>query len=384
MEPSREVTSTGAVALETAPHPEDLIRSSGYNGFQAVADSAIKQTDPGKEWDQVLTEYVQGKRSQPVWGYGGSSLQCDESGEVNLGGVRTVFLVREKSRESIFDALKNGKMYSVRQSGDHRLFLDKFVAKDKTSGQQATMGEPLEASDAPSIAIQVHSSGHSAKTAEISLIRNGLLVRQERVSLPYQSTWKDAKVNRQGRVYYRLRVTSGAEDYLLSNPIFVKFSESTAKKFRLPPSSETLAPKTPRVNAPKAPDLKDQRNTSKTLLDLPKIAQTESPKAPALKPSPPAKKPKAVQKTPTVKKPAPPSTQEIARAGEKPTITVKVKHGFLRKGPGIVFPKAGDLKQGDKLSLVRRTEIFYQEQRWLVVRADGKLAYVWAGIVDTD
>jgi hypothetical protein len=179
-------------------------------------------------------------------------------------------------------------------------------------------------------------------------------------------------------------VVSGDEDYLVSNPIFVNFPKATAQEFRLPPSQETLAPKTPRVKLPKAPDLGEQRKTDKTILDLPKVAQTQSPKTPAPKPSPPAKKPRAVQKSPTVKKPAPPSKQKIVRAGEKQSISVKVKHGFLRKGPGIVFPKAGELKQGDKLSLVRRTEIFYQKQRWLVVRVDGQLAYVWAGLVDAN
>ena len=104
MEAPNEIKQKGRVSYKTEPYPEDLLLTSNYTGFQSIADSPIMQIEPGNEWDHVLGEYLQGKREKPVWGYGGNNYLC-EDGETKLGEIRTIFLVRQKSRYDVLDAI---------------------------------------------------------------------------------------------------------------------------------------------------------------------------------------------------------------------------------------------------------------------------------------
>ena len=50
------------VKTRTDSHPQDLLLTSHYTGFQAVGNAPISAVEPGKEWDQVLMQYLEGKR----------------------------------------------------------------------------------------------------------------------------------------------------------------------------------------------------------------------------------------------------------------------------------------------------------------------------------
>ena len=95
MEDTNGIRQEGKVGYHTEPYPEDLILTSSYTGFQSISKLPIIQIEPGNEWDHVLGEYLDGKRDQPAWGYGGSNFLCEDEGN-NLGDIRTIFLVREK------------------------------------------------------------------------------------------------------------------------------------------------------------------------------------------------------------------------------------------------------------------------------------------------
>ncbi|MFQ5443618.1 MAG: hypothetical protein ACE5EK_03265, partial [Nitrospinales bacterium] len=92
LESTTGMGKTGLVGLATTPHPEDLLASKNYTGFQAVSDGVTHMTEPGKEWDQALLQYIQGMRDHPVWGYGGNDFHCEEEGGNKLVNVKTVFL----------------------------------------------------------------------------------------------------------------------------------------------------------------------------------------------------------------------------------------------------------------------------------------------------
>ena len=151
---SNVISQKGGVSYRTEPHPEDLILTKGYTGFQSIADSPVAQIEPGHEWDKVLNEYLKGKRKNPIWGYGGNNYLCEDEG-TKLGEIRTIFLVREKSRDDVLDAMANGRMYAVRQAGNERLSLDSFTVSDITSGQHAIMGEKLISNDFPELKVKV-------------------------------------------------------------------------------------------------------------------------------------------------------------------------------------------------------------------------------------
>ena len=138
--------------------------------------------------------------------------------------------------------MKNGRMYSVRQPDDNRLSLDKFVVSDKSSGEEATMGETLQASDFPEINVKVRATKGGEKTATIDIIRNGETVKQETVSLPYNLTWRDLKVKKQASVYYRVNVKVSSVDHLVSNPMFVSFGPGPAEVASVLPKQEKAIP----------------------------------------------------------------------------------------------------------------------------------------------
>jgi len=252
-------------ALETLPYPDDLLKTRNYTGFQAVGDKPIRQTDPGQQWDQVLMQYQNGEREHPVWGFGGNDYLCEDKDR--LGSVRTIFLVREKNNDTVLDAMKNGRMYAVRQADANRLSLDEFVVEDQKAGNQATMGQELVATDFPAIKLKLRSVQGGGKTAQIQIIRNGALVKEETVSLPYELTWRDVTIDRKGPVYYRIKAMVSPQDHLVSNPIFVKFTDNAGvdvasapapkpklaakpnfiKKPVMPTASPISQPKAPRV-----------------------------------------------------------------------------------------------------------------------------------------
>ena len=162
---------------------------------------------------------------RPVWGFGSNDYLCENQNGDSLGSVRTVFLVREISNDTVLDAMQKGRMYAVRQTDANRLSLDEFVVKDQKSGNQVTMGQELVATDFPTLDIKLRSVQGGTKTAQVQVIRNGALVKEETISLPYHLTWRDVGIDRIKPVYYRIKVIVSPTDHLVSNPIFVKFPE---------------------------------------------------------------------------------------------------------------------------------------------------------------
>lgn len=389
MEATNGARQEGRVGYSTIPYPEDLVLTSGYTGFQSVADFPIMQVEPGNEWDHVLGEYLEGKREKPAWGYGGNNYLC-EDGETKLGDIRTIFLVREKSRDEVLDAMASGRMYAVRQTGDERLSLDEFTVSDITSGQVAVMGEELTASDFPEIKIKVRATKGTEQTVRLSIIRNGLEVKQETAALPYELIWRDVDVNKEeGPVFYRLKVEATATSYLVSNPIFVRFDEGLPDQVASLPQNTTeelrmvepTEPKAEPTKSPRSPTVPSVKSPGKPAQD--KIARSQpSPsksrraiETPSFTP-PTVKQPTA----PTVKAPSAPAVKTPSVAGQK-SVVAKIDGVSLKNGPSPKFPEVGRMKKGDRLPLIRITTIKFNGKPWLVVDANGRKAYVWSGLV---
>ncbi len=377
----------GGVKLETRAHPEDLVMARNYTGFQAVGEEPVAVTDPGNIWDHVLMQYLRGERAHAVWGYGASNYQCNGESGPALGAIRTVFLVRENKKEAVMQAMKTGRMYAVRQPGKHRLSLDQFVVRDKASGREATMGEELTSIDSPEIAMKIRSTGEPGQRAKIFLIRNGKLIKRESVTLPYELTWTDNKVDMSEPVYYRVNAKVSSVDHLVSNPVFVRFGKIPPDIASLPTSENPGTGVQPPVR--------------------PVLATPESPAPPAAKPppapenAPPATPPQVeVAAVPKAKKPAPTPAPaapavETAKAPAGPaepvvtaatgqTLRVRIDGVPLKKGPGAVFPVWKKVNKGDRLNLVRRTSVVFHDKVWLVVEWEGEKAYVWEGLVELE
>ena len=325
MESNSGIRRQGKTKLQTLPYPEDLLKTKNYTGFQVIGDHQIQQTEAGQQWDQVLMEYLRGQRQQPVWGYGGNNHLCENQNSNKLGSARTIFLVREKKRGTLLDAMKKGRMYAVRQNATNRLSLDEFFIEDQKTGQQATLGQELTLTDIPTLKIKLSSIKGENNTAQIQIIRNGILAKQDTISLPYKLTWRDVN-NKQGeRAYYRIKVSINSMEHLVSNPIFIKFSDSGNK---IPP--------------------------------IPSFTQKPIP-------------------TPAIIKSI--ATPNSMLANSKKFVKVIVDGAALRKGPGTIFPQITKLGEGVELEFIRRTNIEFNNKSWLVVKRGNRSAYIWEGVV---
>lgn len=395
MEPIASIRKHGTTSLKTLPYPDDLLKTKNYTGFQVVGDHPIQQAEAGKQWDQVLMEYIQGQREQPVWGYGGNDYLCEDQDGDRLGSVRTIVLVREKNRDTLFDAIRKGRMYSVRQVDDNRLSLDEFLVEDQKTGQQATLGQELTSTDFPAVKIKLRSIKGGNKTAQIQIIRNGVLVKQENVSLPYELTWRDVGNDQQGRAYYRIRASVNSMDHLVSNPIFVKFSDTPGDVVAsLPPPIKQKVPARP-AKMPAAPKPSSPKSPAMAPAPVPEISGARTMVKPKPSPAPTIAMPEIttpVLDPPVVAPVTPPAAPAEVMAKSSPKnirppvdpkkiLKVVVDGVSLRKGPGTVFPKIIKLKKGAELEFVRRTNITLNDKNWLVVKRGNRSAYVWEGVV---
>jgi hypothetical protein len=391
MEATTGINQKDTLSLETLPHPDDLLKTQNYTGFQAVGDQPIVQTNPGQQWDQVLMEYLDGNRERPVWGFGSNDYLCENQNGDSLGSVRTIFLVRESSNDTVLDAMQKGRMYAVRQTDANRLSLDEFVVKDQKAGNQVTMGQELVATDFPTVNMKLRSVQGGTKTAQIQIIRNGVLAKEETVSLPYDLTWRDIGIDRVKPVYYRVKAIVSPTDHLVSNPIFVKFAENieaevasapapkpappapVMKKTVVAPATPAAQPKAPRVamlsgaSSPAPPTLSAPTPTP------PQKSQKPVPvPQPAMKDPPPAKT--------VMKEPAPQKLPEVEMTPGK-RLRVMTDGVELKKGPGSVFPNIAKLRKGEEVNFVRRTNIELNNKNWLVVKHNNRSGYIWEGVV---
>ncbi len=332
------------VKTRTDSHPEDLLLTRRYTGFQAMSASQVSAVEPGKEWDQVLMQYLDGKRDRPVWGYGPNDFRCGGKGGDQLGGVRTVLLAKQKSRSAMVEALGAGRMYAVKQGeGQNRLSLDAFELIDPATGNRAVMGGELKTARPPDIRLKISMTGGDSNTrATIRLIRNGQVVKRGLLSLPYEGVWRDAALSRRG--YYRLLVEMDAHNQLVSNPIFFNSGHS--------PKIEVASAKTESLSTPET--------------GLPPM--TPVTKIPA--PIPPKEEKVQAPKT---------ELPVVAPIGKYVEVTGRGVR--LRNGPSTQFPVVGKVQQGERLLFVRRTDVMYYSKPWIVIKKEGKLAYVWEGLV---
>ncbi len=316
------------VKTRTGSHPQDLLLTRRYTGFQAMGTSRISAVEPGKEWDQVLMQYLDGKRDRPVWGYGANDFRCEGKDGDLLGGVRTVVLTSRKSRPALVKALGAGRMYAVKQGeGNSRLSLDSFELIEPATGKRAVMGEELKTTSPPKIGLKLSmTGGKSNARAQIHLIHNGQVVKQAFVKLPYEGVWQNAALSQKG--YYRLLVEIDDHNQLISNPIFFNSGHS-----------EKTAVVSSKVDS------------------LPVPLPTKEEKALA------------------------PETESPVVAPIEKYVEV-TGHGVrLRKGPSVQFPMVEKVSQGERLLFVRRTDVIYNGKAWIVIKKEGDLAYVWEGLV---
>ena len=231
MESVSGIGKKGPISVNTPPHPEDLLKTYGYTGFQSIYEDTIHVADPGKEWDIVLSQYCAGNRKRAVWGIGGLDYHGEGESGIKLQDVKTIFFLKEKTKDDVYNALKNGKTYSISQQGkDYRLVLDEFSISDSSGNNKAISGDEIEVNGNPNIYIKVSTTNNMKDTVEVHLIRKGEVIKRYSGETPLEITYSDknllnsdgGKFTQGEKIYYRLNVQGKSSNYIISNPIFVK------------------------------------------------------------------------------------------------------------------------------------------------------------------
>jgi len=215
----------GPVQKRTPPYPEVLAESKNYTGFAALYGDTTTITEPGNIWDQVLTEYCSGRREKPVWGISSADFHEDGGAGDKLGNYPTVLLVKNKTKASVLDALRQGRMYAYRGSVDiPRLVLEDFSVSDPETWHKGIMGEEIVVNGRPAIDILITVAGSAEKNpVTVRLIRSGALWKTLSGETPLRINLKDEMRDSGQKIFYRLDAEDRRGRKIVSNPVFIRF-----------------------------------------------------------------------------------------------------------------------------------------------------------------
>jgi hypothetical protein len=218
----------GPVFKDTPPYPQVLLESTNYTGFAALYGEGITVTEPSNIWDQVLLEYCSGQRAKPVWGISTADFHREGAARARLGRYPTIFLVKDRMKKDILNALKKGRIYAYAGNVDlSRLVLEDFSISSSDSTQKGIMGEEIYLKGYPVITIHVSTLDlEKGNSLTIRLIRNGEVVEVFAGETPLSIYYQDEYFEPDGKIYYRLDARDKKGRKLVSNPIFVKFKAS--------------------------------------------------------------------------------------------------------------------------------------------------------------
>jgi hypothetical protein len=214
--------------IQTDPYPDDLLRTDRFLGFGGVYEDTTHFTDPGGEWDHLLTTYIHGQRASPAWAIGEAAFHREGEAGIRFGDVRTVLLSPDRAGPSLLVAMRAGRMYALQRTPEVGLVLDRFqVALPGRLPAESGSMLSLKAGDQPEIQVSVQTSPEKRMPIQIRLIRAGIAVQSLRGETPFVLRWKETPLSSGTRLYYRLDVHGPAGHQILSNPIFVRTVSET-------------------------------------------------------------------------------------------------------------------------------------------------------------
>ena len=198
--------------LYTPPYVEDLKRSSGYTGF-SVLPRGEGMAEPGGCWDEVLSDYCDGRREKPVWAIAETDYRKEED---DISNPATVFVNEVRGKGDVLEALRSGKVYAL-NSPQKDLFLNYFGIKDGKTGKFVSMGGTLpDVANSVTVRVDIESK---APLRKVVLVRDGMVVKE---SDEKQFEFRDNLSSSREKVFYRLIAEDIQGSRLFSNPIFVK------------------------------------------------------------------------------------------------------------------------------------------------------------------
>lgn len=212
------------VKIETKPYSQLITETENYTGFASLFEGYKIVAKPGGIWDQTLIEYCSGKRSQPSWTIGEIDFhQENETNGKELSEVQTVFLVEPNDpNPDLLSLMKQGRYYATRIKKDYKLILKDFSIIDSNSKRYFS-GDTIQTNGKLKLKANVDHDGTAPKNAQIRVIKNGSVIQQYDVALPFNFELPLDESSE--KTYYRIDVESTYPHRIFSNPIFVEPEE---------------------------------------------------------------------------------------------------------------------------------------------------------------
>jgi len=215
----------GRATMVSGPHPDDLLETDGYDGFEGLYGDDVTATEPGRQWDRALLAFLRGQRRTPPFvvtgiDYHGNAGAVDAWGD--LDGGRTILLLEERSEDAVLAALRGGHAYATFMGLEEKFRLETFevVSRD---GEAGTHGDEVRGSAPVTVRIALRWEGAAPvgePPFELRLILDGRVVNRWVERLPVEV--EVAHPLPPGRHYFRLLGAAGRLNRVLSNPVFVE------------------------------------------------------------------------------------------------------------------------------------------------------------------
>jgi hypothetical protein len=212
--------------LRTDPYPADLLRTDRFTAFAGLYEDTTTFTEPGHGWDQLLLEYLHGRRAAPAWAVGEAAFHYEGQAGKRLGDVQTVVLATGTDPADIMEALRSGRAYCRLRTDDENLGLARFqVLSPQAEVSEAGGRLTLRPGDRPDVHAVIQSATGRRLAVDVRLIRSGSVVQSLRAETPVAVRWTEPPLASNARLYYRLEARGPAGLRLLSNPIFVQAAQ---------------------------------------------------------------------------------------------------------------------------------------------------------------
>ncbi|MGA1796663.1 MAG: hypothetical protein ACMUIL_12470 [bacterium] len=213
------VRDLGTIKVSTPPHPDDLLEAQDYTGLAAVYGDIITATEPGMQWDVVLNEFCTGLRKRPAWGISSSDYHNEHPAP--FGTYITTFLVTERTKQGVLEAMGMGRMYNYIGPQDERITLERFEVEDPGTGNSASMGEEMISMEPPVVRVRAMiPAAENPTPLRVRIIRSGkVCYRGEEHNGVVDVSLVDLEAEPGGMHFYRVEIKGKGR--MLSNPIFV-------------------------------------------------------------------------------------------------------------------------------------------------------------------
>lgn len=213
----------GPLLVSTPPYDKSLLETENYSGIAVYPEGRLRSGSVGGHWDTVLTDFCEGKRSAPIWGFAEAVLH-EANMTHQMGDWDNVLLESVNSPQLLLAGLKKGRFY-IRENKRTAITLRHFTVSDSLTGQRAQMGGALLSAGAPRLEASLRlPEPYQSQKLILTVIRQGRIVHTETgTGGILDLDWIDESLESGKKHYYRIEVMTRPENVaeVLSNPIFV-------------------------------------------------------------------------------------------------------------------------------------------------------------------